>query len=277
LDWPLLSATTVVSGGVTIDAADYFLEPANYGPPYTRIEIDKSSNATLATGDTDQRALSITGVWGYTNATRTGGILAAAITTTGATSCLLSDPTLVGVGDLILVDSEYMQVTEKSMVDTGQDLGEDLDDSAATTGVTVGSGAAFHSGELIQVGSEMMQVVSIAGNVLTVERGTQGTVLASHTAADDVYSPRTATIVRGMCGTTAATHLISTPILVHDVPGNIRQLCVVMSLAGLWLDTTMGGGSAGSGGSSRKADLAQLDALIDGVRGEYARLKIGAV
>src|SRR3972149_725759 len=74
LDDDLLALTTLKAKAqdaspVTIVAADYFLEPANEGPPYSRIEIDLSSSAAFEAGDTPQRPLGVTGSWGYGDGT----------------------------------------------------------------------------------------------------------------------------------------------------------------------------------------------------------------
>ena len=67
----LISVTTLTSGGTTIASSDYFLEPNQYGPPYSRLEIDLDSSAAFSSGDTHQRAIVVTGLWGYTNAETT--------------------------------------------------------------------------------------------------------------------------------------------------------------------------------------------------------------
>src|SRR3989304_2273664 len=64
LDEHLISISSVTRDGDTATAvptADVFLEPANEGPPYTRLELDRSStqpNATFAStiSTTNQRA-----------------------------------------------------------------------------------------------------------------------------------------------------------------------------------------------------------------------------
>src|SRR5512138_2137835 len=102
----LASVSTLVAGGTTIVAANYFLEP-NWGPPYNRVEIDLSSSSAFAAGDTHQRAIAITGVWaGAPLATDTAGVLAEALDAS-ETGVDVSDSSLAGVGDLIKVDDEY--------------------------------------------------------------------------------------------------------------------------------------------------------------------------
>jgi hypothetical protein len=45
----LISATTIVTGGTTLNVGtDVYLEPANTGPPYTRLEINLSSRTPPA-------------------------------------------------------------------------------------------------------------------------------------------------------------------------------------------------------------------------------------
>src|SRR3990167_6994379 len=81
LDEDLISVSAITSenGDVTLVAGDYLIEPVNEGPPYHRIEIDKSAvttTAAFAAGDTTQRAIAVTGSWGYGNDTKAAGTVA---------------------------------------------------------------------------------------------------------------------------------------------------------------------------------------------------------
>src|SRR6266487_4176826 len=114
----LISVTTLVAGGITIPASDYFLEP-NSGPPFTRLEIDLESNSAFSTGPTSQRDIAITGLYGYRADTEPAGALNGSLNNS-QTNVGVTDSSLIGVGDLIQVESERMVVTEKSMVDTTQ-------------------------------------------------------------------------------------------------------------------------------------------------------------
>src|SRR3990172_4412290 len=99
LDEHLISISGVTRDGDTataIPTADIFLEPANEGPPYTRLELDRSStdaDATFATtiSTTNQRAVRVSGSWGYKGDTKAAGALAAAISDTTGTSITISD------------------------------------------------------------------------------------------------------------------------------------------------------------------------------------------
>jgi hypothetical protein len=111
----LLSVTllqTAVSGqnALPITISNYFLEPQPFGPPYNRIEIDISSTDAYQSGPTPQRSVSVTGLWGYTNATVSAGT-ETGLTTTGVTTLVPSIPSLIDTGDVLLVDSEAMYVS----------------------------------------------------------------------------------------------------------------------------------------------------------------------
>jgi hypothetical protein len=229
----VISVSLLVAGGVTIPAANYNLEPVNDGPPYDRIEIKLSTSSAFSAGSTYQRAVAATGVFGYTADVDPAGTLAAAITTTSATTCDVTDSGIIGIGDTILVDSERMLVTNKAQLTTGQTITGDL--AATAAGVTVGiqSGTAVAVGETILVDSERMLVVDQAGNNLTVRRAFDGSVLATHTTGATVYAPRRLTIVRGALGTTAATHLIAAPVSKGSVPGPVHELATAETLTAL--------------------------------------------
>ncbi len=149
-DNEVISATNISSGGTTIAPADYFLEPANYGPPYDRLEIDRAGSAAFSSGATSQRAVAITGTFGYSDTWTTYGAVAEAVDASetdldvnGAASVA------TGVGSLIKVDSEIMQVTGRTLLTTGTSLnGSSLASKSDVTQVVL-SGAAITAGENI--------------------------------------------------------------------------------------------------------------------------------
>ena len=220
----LISVTSLVAGGTTIAAADYFLEPVNSGPPYTNIEIDLSSSAAFASGDTSQRAIVVTGLWGYRDEQTPAGLLAAAIVSTTATTVDVTDSNAVGVGSLLTVDSERMNVTAKSSLTTGQTLASAMTASSSDTVVDVADGAQLHVGETILIDSERMKIVDISGNNATVKRAYDGSTLATHSLGATVYAPRRLTVERGAQGSTAATHSNGATVTAWDVPDLVRDL-----------------------------------------------------
>src|SRR5690606_34488219 len=132
--------------------------------------------------------------------------------------------------DLIKLGTEHMVVTGRSMLDTGQNIGADLDASNSAVTVAVTDGTAFSAGETLLIGSERMLIVDVAGNNLIVKRAWDGSVLAAHTSGADIYASRTLTVERGALGTTAATHLDNAAVSRHVVPGAVRALAVAEAL-----------------------------------------------
>ncbi|MEU6781490.1 hypothetical protein ABZ912_19980 [Nonomuraea angiospora] len=229
----LISITTLVAGGVTIDPGDVLLYPAS-GPPYNRVEVNLGSSAAFASGDTHQQAISLAGLYGgCLDASAPAGELAAAVLTTTASTVDVSDAAAVGVGDLLKVGDERMIVTGRSMLDTAQTLSANLGASAAAVTVAVADGTGYAVDEVILIDSERMLIVDIAGNALTVKRAWDGSVLAAHTSGADVYAPRRLVVERGAVGTTAASHSNGVTIVKHVPPGPVVALCVGLSLAQL--------------------------------------------
>lgn len=216
---------------ITIDAADFFLEPVNDGPPYSRIEIDTGSDAAFETSESPQRSVSIAGRWGYSETTKTAGALAAEIASTTATTCTATDASLIGVGDTLLIESEALFVSGRALADTTADLGGNLTAAESNTTVPVDDGTLVKQGEVITIDSERMLVESIAGNNLTVQRAYDGSTLAAHTSGADVYAPRLLTVVRGVNGTTAATHAVAKAIAKYAPPADITDLCRAEAIA----------------------------------------------
>jgi hypothetical protein len=268
----VISVTTLTSGGTTIVAADYFLEPNQYGPPYNRIEIDLDSNAAFGGGDTHQRDISVTGLFGYRNDE----------TTLGSTDEALDDSetgvdvdaatsAAVGIGSLLRIDSERVIVTGRSQLDTGQNLGGNLTAANNDVAVSVTDGTGYAVDEVILIDSEKMRIDEISGNTLTVTRAWDGTTLAAHTSSADIYAPRTLAVTRGALGTTAATHTTSTTVQRWDPPGPVRQLCVAEALVDLLQGRSGYARTAGSGEGEREVSGRGLKDLRDRVYVSHGR------
>jgi hypothetical protein len=277
----LISVTTLTSGGTTIAASDYFLEPNEYGPPYNRLEIDLDSSAAFGGGDTHQRDITITGLWGYRDDETTVGALAEALDASEtAVDVNAAASALVGVGSVLRVDTERMLVTSRTMADTGQNVGgAGLTAQQNSVTLTVSDGTAFAVDEILLVDSERLLVVDIAGNNLTVQRAWDGTVLAAHAAGADIYAARTLTVTRGALGTTAATHADASTVVRWDPPGLIRDLTIAEVLTRL---TNEQAGYArtrkqGDGGDTERAkatfDLPGLREQVYATHGRKGRVR----
>lgn len=236
-DQDLLAVTTLQSQAqdsspTTIPAADYFLEPNDQGPPYDRIEIDLSSSSAFDAGATPQRSISVAGRWGYSEDTKAAGALAEALDDS-ETGVDVTDASLIGVGDTLLIDSEAMFVSARPALTTGTTLSGNPTASMSDVTIGVADGTAVHAGEVILVDSERMFVTDVAGNNLTVKRAYDATVLAAHSAGATVYAYRTLTVTRGVNGTTAATHSNGAAISKYAPPGDIVELCTAIAIAHL--------------------------------------------
>jgi len=270
----LISFTSGTSGGVTLTLSDVLLEPANSGPPYNRLELDLGGSSSFDSGDTPQRNIAITGVYGGNADTAAAGALAEALDSS-ETGVDVTDGSLVGVGSALKVDDEWMIVTGRQMLTTGQTLQTDLTASAAAVTVAVTTGSAYAVGETILLDSERMLIVDIAGNNLTVKRAWDGSVLATHTGST-IYSPRTLLVTRGALGTTAAAHNSAAAVSKLAVPGLVRQLAIAETLTALQQEGAAYGRVIGSGDAQREASgkgLADLRCQTYDAHGRKVRMR----
>ena len=265
----LVSVTSLVAGGITIPATDYFLEPVNSGPPYTSIEIDLGSSSAFSAGATWQRAIAVTGVFGHSADSAPAGALAEALDNS-ETGVDVTDSSLVGVGSIIKVDDERMVVTDSGMLDTGQNASALTASSSdeSITGITAGTIA---SGEVILVDAERMLVVDVSGTTLTVKRAWDGSTLASHAGATDIFAPRTLTVERGALGTTATTHLTATAVTRHVVPALVRDLNIAEAINQLQQEGSGYARVIGEGENAREGTGRSLFDLRRDVVAAYGR------
>lgn len=218
---------TVTTGGTSIPNSAIFWGPWNYAPPFTFLELDRSQSYSFGVGSTPQQDIQILGNYGYWTKTRPGGTLAAAVSSTTASTVTVSDSSKPGVGDVIYVDSESMLVSDNAMADTGQaQQGDGCSTASPSDNVlTVSSGAAISAGEILQLDAEWMLAESVTGSNVTVVRAYLGTQIAEHASAE-VYAPRALTVIRGFGGTTAATHLVNATVNVALIPPEARELAI---------------------------------------------------
>lgn len=221
----VISVTAVISGGIEIVVANYILEPINYGPPYTYIELNLGTSASFTSGDTFQNSLAITGLFGYRNDEETNGALAEALDSS-ETEVQITDSSTIGTGSIIRVDNERMRVTRKGYLDTTVNLASAMDSADSDQIVDVADGTLFFVDEVLLIDAEKMRIVEIAGNNLIVERQYDGSTLAAHLISADVYAPRSLTVVRGVLGTTAAAHDTATAISRWLPPALVEELCI---------------------------------------------------
>lgn len=229
----LISVSSLVSGGTALtEGTDFFLrnEAGDSKAPFNHIEINLGSNSAFSAGDSFQRSLVVTGLWaGCVEDLSDAGTLDGAITTD--TTLSLSDGSLVGIGDLIKIESERIVITKRHFVDSTLNISSDVSQNVDT--IPTSDGTAFNKGELILIGSEKMLITDIAGNNLLVKRAWDGSTLAAHTSADDIYVSRQFTAVRATLGTTIANHADTTAVNKFNVPPLINDLAIGETLVNL--------------------------------------------
>ena len=279
-DWELTSFSQVTAAGQDITSS-VIARPDGAllrSEPYDHLEINLASSAMFASGSTYQRAISVTGVFGYSADEAPGGSMVTAFADTTGTTGTVSDSSQVGVGSILRIDTERMIITGRAMAATGQTITNSPTAAANQNTIGIQSGTAVNPGETIQVDAEQMYVQSVTGNNLTVIRNWNGTVLAGHTAGAAVYAPRQVTVTRAALGTVAATHAVNAAINVHQVPSLIRDLCVAETLSTLtqarrgYAMPLKRGGSGNTPGNALELATALTDYRERAMK-RYARLR----
>lgn len=221
------ATNAVTTGGQTIPLSACNFEPVNSGPPFKYLELRRDLSYSFGVGPTPQRDVSITGTFGHWMLTDPAGTLATAVSSTTATNVQVSDGSLVGVGQMLIVDGERMVIANRSSLDTGQtNLSGLTTDSMSDVTGTVTDGTQLHVNEVIQVDSERMLITDVTSNAVTVKRAWDGTVLAAHAAGTLIYAFRNLTVLRGQNGTAAATHSIGAAAAVWRIPSLLRDLAI---------------------------------------------------
>jgi hypothetical protein len=274
--WELQAIDSVTSGGVAVDLADLLKYPQPDVAPWNRLEIDRSSSGDFTSAATEQQAVTITGTFGYPGRAVARGVLESSIASSSTTTVDVTDGR-IEVGHAILIGSEYLQVVERSPLDTAQNLGGALDDSPGTNTVGVADGTAFVRGETILVDSERMWIRDVVGNNLVVRRATDGSTIAEHLTGADVYSFRRLTVERGIWGTTAAGHADASAVQVYQAPDLIRTVAKAEAENILLQESSGWARTAGSGENERESGGRAIKALWMDVCTMYGRIRSYAI
>lgn len=227
----LAAAPTAVTSGsflpvpVVIPTANVLPRPIT-GPPFTWIELRRDSTSSFGNNTTPQADISITGPFGYWMKQTSVGTLAAAITDTTGTTITVSSSGVVGVGDVLICESERMLVTDARYVSSGISFISGCTTAQANdVTMVVPDGTQFSPNEIILIDSEWILIQDIVGNNLIVKRAYSGSVLATHSPGL-VYVKRKLTVTRGDLGTTAATHNNGTALYIATIPDLVKSLAV---------------------------------------------------
>ena len=249
LDWPtynysptweidlgdneLISVSQVLSGGTNI-TADVLLRRGDdkAEPPYSALQVDLSTSSAFTGGTTFQQSITIAGLFSGDKDTDTslaGGVLSGGINS--SVTAMVINPVsgyyTPGIGSLVLMGTERILLTNRRMsVISGNTLTGNIDAVQSTKSIGVTDGTAFATGETILIDSERVKINDIAGNNLIVDRAFDGSALASHTSTTAIYGLRTFTGVRGVLGSTAASHSDAVSAYVHEYPSLVNELCI---------------------------------------------------
>ena len=265
-DNEVISITSITIDGTVIPAADYDLYP-DTGPPYSYIDFP---DGPVVSGDS---SLILVGMYGFANDTVTAGSLETAISSASATTIDVTDGSLIGVGDVLVIESERLQVTGRTWLTSAQTGTLPASKSAVTLTVTTGS--AFHVDETLLIGAERIIITDISGNDLMVKRAQDGSVLAAHTTAT-IYTSRTLTVVRGVLGTTAATHADASAITKQEYPALVVALTIALACNQLMQEAGAYSRDLGTGDARGPATGGGLDAIRRDTRaanGRQARMR----
>ncbi len=268
------------SSPTTIASSDFFLEPQDLGPPFSRIEINLSTNAAFESGDTPQRSISVAGRWGFSEDTlSTGTVVSGLSSDPTVTTMVCSNASLIGVGSSLLIESEQVYVSAREYAALGSVLINDANVTASMDNVTITLDASHGvlPNEVIRLDSEEMFVVGVSTNDLTVIRQYNGSVLAAHANDTAVHTNRTLTIERGVNGTTAATHADSTAISKYEPPFNINQLCIDQTLFSFAGEQSHMGRTVGTGEGAQEVTGKDLATEWAAVKGFYMRRRSATI
>lgn len=271
--WELADTpTSVTTGGTAIPLDAINFEPINSGPPFTYLELQRNLPYGFGVGPTPQRDIAITGTYGYWTKTTPAGQLAAAVNDTTSTTVTVTNAAAVGVGNLLTIDTERMLVTDRAMAATGQtQQGPGVStDKTNDVSLLVADGTQIHVGEVLQLDSERMLAVDVTGNIATVKRAWDGTVLAAHSSAT-VYAPRLLTLERGAYGTTAATHSNAAPVGALIVPAGVKNWATGLAVVDVVQKTGGYTTVQGSGPGTIVKIGAGLPALADAAMTKFGR------
>jgi hypothetical protein len=263
--------TEIVSGDQTMTVdVDVFLRPEN-GPPYRWLEASYSGDVFWQAVGTPQDAIAITSdAWNYPVTTRSAGTITTGVNI-GAGLIALSDSSAAGVGSLILIDSERMIVTEKTMTSTGATLAADIAAQKNVNMLSVSNGALINPGEMLLIDSERVQVQYVTGNTLTVDRAVNASTLAAHSSGAILYAPRAATVTRAALGTVAAAHSSGAAITLLLAPSLVRGANRALAINTVEQELGAYTRAVGAGDNARDSAGRGVQPLLDDAYTAYGR------
>lgn len=266
------------SGGTPIDLADILPYP-DTGPPYTRLELNRSTAGGFSAGATPQKSIGGRFLFAGAPVIETVRTTLAEALDATETDVDVASVEQLGVGALLRVDDERLLVTGSRALATGATLAADLGNQVTNTALALSTAVgAPQPGEVIAVGGERMLVLDLIGATAYVRRAYDGTAIVAHTTGAAVYAYRTLIVERGYGGTTAAAHSISAPVRRWMPPALIEGLAVAETLNQIAQEGSAYARVIGTGENQREARGHTLRDKRADVRAAWGRrVRMGAI
>jgi len=272
---PALLALTgsIVNEDTTLAANDFIYQPDGrhwLNGPYSWLEVNAEDATNLGAWYPERDGVEIPARWGlYEETEDSGATMGAAQTTTTETGLQVSTAAKLSPGAVVLIGTEQQLITGYNTPVTAiTTLNGTIDATQETIILT--NGALVNIGEIIRIGVEQMRVLDIATHTMYVQRHWNKTLGAAHSTGANVDVYRKFIVTRGVNGTTAAAHLISTAISRYLVPADVLFLC--KEIATLMLNKA-GTGYAGRTGNAELGTVFYNDAFprfdLERVREHY--------
>jgi hypothetical protein len=263
------------------------------GFPYTRVELDRSQNVSWGLAATPQRSIVMEGTWGFTADADQVAALADSIGT-GDTTITVTDGSQCGPGDVLVIGYARGDAPYPSYAGTAGAIqpyaGERVivtDKATAVTGLTQSSGCTtvvdsdnvltatgsgtIYPGEVLLLDSEQMLAEQvIPSGSIVVQRGWNGTVVATHSGAT-VYAYRLLTVIRGELGTAAASADSAAGVWRHRVPQLVRDLAIAEAANQVLQELSGYSRTVGSGDAAMPASGVSLADKWDEVVTRFGR------
>lgn len=225
---PLLALTgNILNDDDTLVSTDFIYIPEGRwwaNGPYSQLDVDPDA-VNLSVWMNEQEGVSIPGRWGLYEESESTGATVADTTQQDASQATLkvSSGAKVSPGMVLLIGTEQEHVTGWSTPTAAvTTLGAAWD--AQSSEVTLAA-ALLNIGEVGRVGLEQFKVLDNNGTLYYVQRGWNKTRQVSHLSAANVDVYRTVEVVRGVNGTTAATHANGASVSRYKAPSDVNYLC----------------------------------------------------
>lgn len=220
---PLLELTSVKVNGITV--SDVVLEPRNrhwHNGPYSLM--------TRTCGFYKGDSVEIDGMWGlYMDSESLG--LSISQDSAASSAIQVENGSVLSPGMVLKIENEQELVISGNGSANCPDptlatslLNGEIGDTSSEQILVVDDGSEFYVGEVIRIDNEDICIQRIVGNSLTVLRQWNDSLLEEHADNSPIYVYRTFGVMRGVNGSTAASH-DAAEVEKYLVPDDLNWIC----------------------------------------------------